>query len=81
MLLRHLVENIMIQFLHELKHPFIARQLIWEMADGGGMNFGLGCMECGSIEWIDYYRGMALKRGREAVHVNDFLKYFQEDHH
>ena len=67
------------QFFHGFKHPFIKRQLVWKAVNGGGMDFGLGCVECGEIEWIDYYRGMELKSGREAVHENDFIAFMSSD--
>ena len=66
------------QFFHSLSHYFIQRQLVWEMVDGGGACFGIGCVKCGEIEWIDYYRGLELKRNNEAIHTDEFYKLVEE---
>lgn len=63
----------MLYVAHVLTHPFIKRTFVYEMVDGGGMNYYLGCEKCGSLSQIDRYKALELRKTQLPVHLDDFL--------
>jgi hypothetical protein len=67
----------MLYVAHVFTHSFIKRTFVFEMVDGGGMNFYLGCPKCGDLSSIDRYAALELRKTQEPIHIDQFLEQFE----
>jgi hypothetical protein len=67
----------MLYVVHAITHPFRNRTLVFDLAEGGGVDFYLGCEKCGELAPIDRYKALELKKTQEAIHLDEFLEHFK----
>ena len=67
----------MLYVLHALTHPFIHREFVYEMVNGGGMDFYLGCPKCGCLTPIDRYTALELRKKQEPIHLDEFCETYK----